>query len=431
MPVGVMAKAAFNAVGGKLASSGKSKSKTGQGGSAPTAYTQDKADATSRGAISVDSMEMGTGGAGSNQNNPTTTAGGNMNPVQAANRNVPSAPGAAPAAAGNPAMTAVSNFDPSKYISMPTRSYASQINDSAKDIGFEGPALNGKGTDPRAAQARLLEMLENAANGKGPSAAQAQLQAGTEANIRASLAQASSARGNAKVGAARSAIGAAGMANQQQANQSAMLRAQEMQSAYGLMGQTAQGIRGEDTRIQMANQAKNLDAAKFGIGAEDAIRQAQLQAALGARGQDVTMRGQDISSSTTMRGQDLENALGWQRASNEATDILQRGELGREANRVGANANQGKVLGGIMGAAGAALPFLMGGAGGGAAPSGDAGGMPSGGDYSFGGSNPGVYSGYENGGGTAAPTSGGSTAMSINPAQFAVLNKNKKMKMRI
>lgn len=178
-------------------------------------------------------------------------------------------------------------FDPTKYIQTPQRSYAAQIGDSAKDITTTGPALDAAGNDPRAAQARLLALLENAAQGNGPSAAQAQLQAGKDANIKAMMSMAASGRGGANPAAMRTAIMGAGSANQQAANQAAQLRAQEMQAAYGLMGQTASGIRGQDTDIAMANQAKQLDAAKFGISAEDAIRQSQLQAALAGRGQDL------------------------------------------------------------------------------------------------------------------------------------------------
>lgn len=110
----------------------------------------------------------------------------------------------------------------------------------------------------RANQLKLLALLEQAAAGNGPSAAQAQLQAGNEANIKASMAQAASAKGPSQTAAARQSIASSATANQQTANQAAMLRAQEMQAAYGLNAQVAGDIRDTDTKISLANMEKDL-----------------------------------------------------------------------------------------------------------------------------------------------------------------------------
>ncbi len=113
----------------------------------------------------------------------------------------------------------------------------------------------------RASQQKLLDLLEQASLGRGPSAAQATLQAGNEANIRAALAQSASSKGSAQTATARQAVASGALANQQTANQAAILRAQEMQAAYELNARVADSIRNTDVSIQTANMGKNLQIA--------------------------------------------------------------------------------------------------------------------------------------------------------------------------
>ena len=119
-------------------------------------------------------------------------------------------------------------------------------------------SIEQNSSSARANQLKLLALLEQAAAGNGPSAAQAQLQAGNEANIKAAMSQAASAKGPSQTAAARQSIASSATANQQTANQAAMLRAQEMQAAYGLNAQVAGDIRNTDTQISLANMQKNL-----------------------------------------------------------------------------------------------------------------------------------------------------------------------------
>lgn len=122
----------------------------------------------------------------------------------------------------------------------------------------------------------LSNYYENALAGKGPSAAQAQLQSGIDQSVATQMAMAASARGGAAslAGAQRAAQQGAGTTIAGGAAQSAALRAQEMQAA-------AQGLQGVGTtelqRLQananltQTNQAQvnQMRTALMGMGEQE------------------------------------------------------------------------------------------------------------------------------------------------------------------
>lgn len=136
-----------------------------------------------------------------------------------------------------------------------------------------GLAMGSRGMTSDAA-----EMYRQAALGQGPSAAQAQLRAGIDANMAAAMAQGASARGTGvQRGAAQLAsIGAASGANQQAAAQAAMLRAQEQQAGMAGFAQAAQAQRIADLQ-------------QMGMSAQQAQYQAQLEDAQRARNDQMQM----------------------------------------------------------------------------------------------------------------------------------------------
>lgn len=118
----------------------------------------------------------------------------------------------------------------------------------------------------RARQNALLDQLMAASNGQGPSAAQQQLKMGADRNMANALAMAA-AQGTP--GAARQAAFQRAAATQDLAGQSAILRAQEINDARGLLGQVAQGTRAQDiglatdqAGLQQQAQATNAQLAQ-------------------------------------------------------------------------------------------------------------------------------------------------------------------------
>ncbi len=132
-------------------------------------------------------------------------------------------------------------------------------------------------------------LWQNAAHGNGPSAAQAQLQAGNDAAMHAQMSMAASARGGSLAASAaqRHAMDNSATLGQQTANQAAMLRAQEMQAAMGGYSQAQQaglagmaGAAGQQAQLSAQQRALNDQAsmhysdlqaqqvaAKYGLGA--------------------------------------------------------------------------------------------------------------------------------------------------------------------
>lgn len=188
------------------------------------------------------------------------------------------------------------------------------------------------------AQNESLEKLSQAANGYGPSAAQAQLQAGTDQAMQANMAMANSARGQAGLAnAQKNALSQNGVQGQQAANQAAQLRAQEMQQAQSQYASTAN---------QMQNQlgAQQQGYANLGMQGANALQgnaynQAQLQAGQNALNQQGQLGYQQLGFNA--QAEALQAAQGNQ---NNAYQL-------NESNAK--NASSG--IAGLVGAAGAAM----------------------------------------------------------------------------
>lgn len=102
-------------------------------------------------------------------------------------------------------------------------------------------------------QMALAGDLLAASRGEGPSVAQEQLRQGTQANLAASVAAANSIRGPGAAAGAGQLLAARANAGQQMASDAALLRANEVTQARGLLGQVAGQGRGMDLDTAQAN----------------------------------------------------------------------------------------------------------------------------------------------------------------------------------
>jgi hypothetical protein len=127
-----------------------------------------------------------------------------------------------------------------------------------------------------AQQKQLVEQLQQMAAGKGPSAAQGVLQAGTDDAIRTAMALSGSARGNALGAAQLNAVNAGTLATAQAANQAAILRAQEQQAAIGQLGGLLSGMR--QASLNEALRRDQLEKFYMSLGAsrEEAALRAKM-----------------------------------------------------------------------------------------------------------------------------------------------------------
>ncbi len=128
------------------------------------------------------------------------------------------------------------------------------------------------GMQSRENQNQALNMMRDAAQGNAPSAAALQMKAGTDAAMRSQLALAAGARGaSALAGAQYNAAGNNAALNQQNTQQTGILRAQEMAQARGAFGQQAGDMRNQDA------QQRSQDLQARGMSAQEAQAQAQLE----------------------------------------------------------------------------------------------------------------------------------------------------------
>ena len=132
----------------------------------------------------------------------------------------------------------------------------------------------------RGMQLGFANQLMNQANGHGPSMVQSQLQQATDQNLQNQMAMAASGRGMNAGAAQRLAQNNMAALGQQEAQQSAMLRNQEMLQAQGMLGNTLSQARGQD--IGLASSQGQLDLASqgqkdsFGLGLVNAGNQRDL-----------------------------------------------------------------------------------------------------------------------------------------------------------
>lgn len=186
-----------------------------------------------------------------------------------------------------------------------------------------------------ARQSQLANLVLDAAQGRGPSAAQAQLQAGMDQAIANQYAQAASARSSlGAAAAARQAGMSAAQIQQQTANEAAALRAREQQAAMGLAGDLTSQMRG-----QSLSQAQ----------ADAAYRQQQIEA-----NRDATFRERQLAAQREQAAN--ERAQGIAQMQTTARTQGAGGALGATAqSEQGSKDTWGKILGGALGAGAGAL----------------------------------------------------------------------------
>lgn len=117
------------------------------------------------------------------------------------------------------------------------------------------PGRSDVDADARNQQQSFLDSLKAQAMGQGgPSAAQGQYQAATDANIRNAMALGQSQRGMGSQAALRGIGNQQAQIQQQSALESSILRAREQQQAQGLYSQALGGFRGQDLSSGQLNQ---------------------------------------------------------------------------------------------------------------------------------------------------------------------------------
>jgi hypothetical protein len=131
----------------------------------------------------------------------------------------------------------------------------------------------------RDTQAGLINQLTGQAMGTGPSIAENQFRAATEANIAASMAAANSARGGANPALQRAAMQQNAQVQGQLSQDVANARLQEQMTAAGMLGQVTQGAREQDIGLAMQQAAMQQQAGLAGY--QGAIDQNQFGAQLG------------------------------------------------------------------------------------------------------------------------------------------------------
>lgn len=206
-----------------------------------------------------------------------------------------------------------------------------------------------------ARQTALADMLQQQAEGKGPSLAQLQLQQATQANNSQAASAIASQRGINPALAARMIMQNQAAANQQAAAQSAQLRMQEQMGARTMLGSALSAQRGQDISQQQANTQRQ------GLAAQLLSQQ---------RGQDISqqqMYGQLLGTAGNL--QQGQNQIGLQQAAENARLKMQAQQINAGIATANAQAQQG-MLGGLLGGMGAAAAQKSSGGGGGDSGSG-------------------------------------------------------------
>lgn len=211
--------------------------------------------------------------------------------------------------------------------------FESTLSQGAAQSGQRGAATAARADMSQAnasrdAQMQMLGRLTQAADGQGPSAAQAQLQGATDRNFQQAAALANTQRGMGGAAAARQLAAQAGTMGQQAANDSAALRAQEQQTAMAQLGQYTQALRGQDLETAGLDQQRNL---------------ANLQS-------EVTQRQMNDQATQYYISQGLDLASAQQRAAFDMQQLLLNQNLAY--NQLGMQATQGAGAGrsGLLGA---------------------------------------------------------------------------------
>ena len=134
-----------------------------------------------------------------------------------------------------------------------------------------------QGNEVRGQQSEYNQWLQNAAMGKGPSVAQAQLSQGRDKAISAAASQAAAARGGNAALANRSAVQTAGNMGMQANRDAAALRAQEQMGYANQWGQGLQAQRSGD----LMGRGQSIDEQKAQLQAQTGYQGMQAQTAAG------------------------------------------------------------------------------------------------------------------------------------------------------
>jgi hypothetical protein len=210
----------------------------------------------------------------------------------------------------------------------------------------------------RAGLAQTEQMYRAAAEGRGPSAAQAQFQSALDQTNRNAMSLANSARGGMtnRALAQGNAQQQAGLNNAIAASQSAALRAQEQQAAMEGLSRVGQAMRTGD--LQRSEGARGWETAQAGFSDAQRARNDQADQfyqnlAIGQRDRDYQAR---------LEEQRRRMADGWQRFATKQTMENQRHNRSKEEIQMWGNLVQGG-LGAITGGMGA-VGNIVGAAGG-------------------------------------------------------------------
>ena len=212
-----------------------------------------------------------------------------------------------------PSATSGFTFTPVKSTGVSAGAAINPLSFTASQVGNVNNVNAPQASGFRQDQADLINLLKGQAAGtSGPSAAEALLKAQGDQNLNRQLALAASASGRALPAAQRQIMQGQALANQQAAQQAAILRAQEQLQAQGLLGTTVnQGIGNDLNLSQLGLQADTQNQ-------NTALAQAIENARLGQQGGMFNVSNQ-LTADTTNQANALQAAI-------------QNAQLGQQAN---------------------------------------------------------------------------------------------------
>lgn len=207
-----------------------------------------------------------------------------------------------------------------------------------------GVGAGSQAAGSRQSMADILAALQAQMAGTAPSISEQQLKQGTEANIKAALAQAATARGGG-VGAARQAIRSGSEATQQAVGQSAIARIQEQRSAQELGSKVATAMHEQDINVALGQAKLDFDTKKANLDAKvtSAVKNGELSV---EEGRNMLQKyGMDIDKSYKDRLARVE----------EFKSLLEAQKV-RSAERIEKN----KMTAGYIGAGASAMASMFG-----------------------------------------------------------------------
>jgi hypothetical protein len=149
---------------------------------------------------------------------------------------------------------------------------------SANAAQAQGAQLDlGQANQTREGQNALISSLQGTAAGQGPSVAQEQLRQSTAQNVANQASAAQSAHGAARLAALRNASQQQAQIQQQANSQAAGLRAQEIASAQGQLGQSLGLTRSQDIGAASTNAQLAQQSGQFNAGNQQATNLANAQ----------------------------------------------------------------------------------------------------------------------------------------------------------